>query len=80
MGLDLTGKCVLITGASSGIGRACAEAFGAAGCRLLLAARRQERLDELAEALNRRHGTEALTAALDVRDGDAVESWVSGLP
>ena len=79
MGLDLTGKCVLITGASSGIGRACAEAFGAAGCRLLLAARRKDRLDELAQTLNRQFGTEALTAALDVRDGDAVESWVSGL-
>jgi serine 3-dehydrogenase len=80
MGLDLTGKCVVITGASSGIGRACAEAFGAAGCRLLLAARRKDRLDELAQTLNRQFGTEALTAALDVRDREAVEAWVEGLP
>lgn len=80
MSADLTKRCVLVTGGSSGIGRACAEAFAARGCRLLLAARRKDRLDELASSLHERHGTEVLTASLDVRDRSAVEAWVDGLP
>ena len=80
MSLDLNAEIVLITGASSGIGRACAEAFAARGCRLLLAARRAERLEELSAALQERHGTDVLTVALDVRDREAVDEWVEGLP
>ena len=80
MSLDLNEENVLITGASSGIGRACAEAFAARGCRLLLAARREERLNELSAALRERHGTEVLTMVLDVRDREAVDEWVEGLP
>jgi len=80
MSLDLNEENVLITGASSGIGRACAEAFAARGCRLLLAARREERLKELSAALRERHGTEVLTMVLDVRDREAVDEWVEGLP
>ena len=79
MALDIERKIVLVTGASSGIGRACAEAFAARGCRLLLAARRKDRLDELAESLHERHGVDVLTVALDVRDRRAVETWVDGL-
>jgi serine 3-dehydrogenase len=80
MSEDLTKRCVLITGASSGIGLACADAFAARGCRLLLAARRIERLEESAAALRERHGAEVLTVALDVRDHEAVKEWVDGLP
>jgi serine 3-dehydrogenase len=79
MALDLTGKTVLITGASSGIGEACAEAFAAVGCRLLLAARRLDRLDRVADRLRRDFGCEVLTKALDVRDREAVDAWVEGL-
>lgn len=79
MAVDLDAKNVLVTGASSGIGRACAEAFAARGCRLLLAARRKDRLDELASTLRARHEVEVLTTSLDVRDSGAVESWVGGL-
>jgi serine 3-dehydrogenase len=79
MTLDLGGKNVLITGASSGIGRACAETFAAHGCRLLLAARRKDRLDSLASSLNEQFDVEIQTKALDVRDRDAVRSWVDGL-
>jgi len=51
----ITGKTVLITGASSGIGAACAHAFSQQGAKLILCARRKQRLDELAEVLiNRR--------------------------
>ena len=80
MNEDLTKRCVLVTGASSGIGRACAEAFAECGCRLLLAARRKDRLDELKKELQDRHGVAILTTSLDVRDRSAVEDWVGGLP
>lgn len=79
MALDLGGKNVLVTGASSGIGRACAEVFATRGCRLLLAARRKDRLDELATSLQERYGFEVLAAVLDVRNRGAVEDWVGGL-
>jgi len=79
MVVDLAQRCVLVTGASSGIGAACAEAFAAAGCRLLLAARRHDRLAALAAHLRYENGVEVAIAALDVRDRAAVESWVGGL-
>lgn len=79
MSLDLNEENVLITGASSGIGRACAETFAAHGCRLLLAARRKDRLDALASSLSEQFGVEIQTKALDVRDRGAVGSWVDGL-
>jgi NADP-dependent 3-hydroxy acid dehydrogenase YdfG len=67
---------VLITGASSGIGRACAEAFAAEGSRLLLAARRHERLEELATGLS----VPTLPVELDVRDRSGVDAAIGGLP
>lgn len=79
MAVDLTGKTVLITGASSGIGAACAEVFAEAGCRLILAARRLERLDAVAHRLREDHGCKVLTTTLDVRDRQAVDAWVEGL-
>ena len=65
---------VLITGASSGIGRACAQSFAEAGDRLILVARRADRLAGLAEELAAAHGTETLTVALDVREREAVSA------
>jgi serine 3-dehydrogenase len=72
-------KRVLVTGASSGIGAACARAFAEQGAHLLLVARRLQRLQELAETLQQRHRIEVLTAALDVRDQAAVAAWVAAL-
>jgi len=72
----LKNKLVCVTGASSGIGRACAEAFAAAGCRLLLAARRHDRLVELAAGL----AVPTHLLELDVRDRDAVNAAFAGLP
>lgn len=71
---------VIITGASSGIGRACAEAFAALGADLSLWARRHDRLQEVAEALTREHGINVHTAAVDVRDLAAVRATVDALP
>ena len=80
MGFELRGKCVLVTGASSGIGRECARAFAEGGCRLLLVARRSDRLDALAGDLEQRYGVETVTTSLDVRDRGAVEGWLAGVP
>jgi len=67
---------VFITGASSGFGAATARRFAAAGARVIAAARRVDRLDDLAKEL----GPSALTVALDVRDRDAVFAAVALLP
>ncbi len=77
---NLCGQTHLITGASSGIGEACARALGAAGARTILVARRSDRLKALADWLMDTHGAEAYTLSLDVRDAHAVEAAVSGLP
>lgn len=71
---------VLVTGASSGIGLACAEAFARQGCRLILTARRRERLDELARRLRGELGTASLVVELDVRDRAAVDAALRRLP
>ncbi|CAN5273077.1 MAG: SDR family NAD(P)-dependent oxidoreductase [Euzebyales bacterium] len=73
---DLAGSIVLVTGASSGIGAATARAFAAEGARLVLAARRRERLEELAGQLD----GDTLPLELDVRDRAAVDQALSGLP
>ena len=78
--MTLKGKIVFVTGASSGIGAATALAFAAEGARLLLAARRADKLAAVAaEALKR--GAEAVhTISLDVRDRKAVEQAIETLP
>ena len=78
--MTLKGKIVFVTGASSGIGAATALAFAAEGARLLLAARRADKLAAVAaEALKR--GAEAVhTISLDVRDRKAVEQALGALP
>jgi serine 3-dehydrogenase len=70
----LKNKLVLITGASSGIGEACARRFAAEGARLILWARRIERLDRIADSLEAEHGEHVHVAGVDVRDRDAVDA------
>jgi len=77
--LSLQNQIVLITGASSGIGEACARVFAQAGAKLILAARRQERLDQLAAQLSKDVGSIHLLP-LDVRDRASVESALATLP
>ncbi|KAG0304233.1 hypothetical protein BGZ98_005774 [Dissophora globulifera] len=68
MNQRLQGKNVLITGASSGIGEACARHFAQAGSNLMLAARRQERLSSLKQELEAKHpAIKISTYELDVR-------------
>jgi short-subunit dehydrogenase len=66
-------KVVVITGASSGVGRACAQAFAARGCSLVLAARRADELEDVAEACRTRHGAHTLVVPTDVTDTKAVD-------
>ena len=77
--MKLTGRTVLVTGASAGIGEACGRAFAAEGARLILVARRAGRLVELAEKL-RGGGTDVFLLELDVRDAQAVSERIGGLP
>ncbi len=77
---SLQNQIVLITGASSGIGAACAKIFAGAGAKLILAARRLERSQEIADTLNKEFATETYLLQLDVRDRSAVESAISTLP
>jgi NADP-dependent 3-hydroxy acid dehydrogenase YdfG len=76
----LAERIVLITGASSGIGEACARAFAAEGARLLLAARRLERIEALQPELRRLGAADSRCLRLDVRDPVAVAREVGGLP
>jgi hypothetical protein len=76
----LKGKTVFITGASSGFGKACADKFAKAGCRLILCARREEKLDEVSLDLKRRFRSDIYAGKLDVRDRESVEFWFTSLP
>jgi 3-hydroxy acid dehydrogenase/malonic semialdehyde reductase len=78
--LDISGFRVLVTGASSGIGAACARAFAERGCRVAMVARRGERLRVLADLLEAELGVGVLWSELDVRDRGAVDGWFAGLP
>jgi NAD(P)-dependent dehydrogenase (short-subunit alcohol dehydrogenase family) len=80
--MSLSGKVVVITGASSGLGRAAAVQLAARGCRLVLAARREESLEDTAETC-REAGGSAMVVVTDVTKEDevkalaaaAVEAW-----
>lgn len=80
MAISLNKKIVLITGASSGIGKACAIEFSKQGAMLILAARRKERLDDIALALKNDYQSEVLTIQLDITDKIAVKETVNNLP
>jgi len=76
----LCGKTVLVTGASSGIGQACALAFAQAGTRIILSARRKDRLLKLARAMQKPGRAAAMVMPFDVRDQRAVQRAIARLP
>ena len=77
---SLKNKIVFITGASAGIGEACAKAFAAEGANLVLSARRIDRLEKLGSELKERHGINVYTFKLDVRERQDVFNSVEALP
>ena len=76
MASRLADKWVLITGASSGFGAAAARAFGGEGCRLLLGARRVDRLEQVAAEARQAGSPEALFHSLDVAQTASVEAFM----
>ena len=78
--LSLKDKIVFITGASAGIGEATARAFAAQGARILLCARRVERIEKLARSLGSELQGRRPLFRLDVRDQAAVDRAIAALP
>ena len=74
-----TGKLVLITGATSGIGEACAEKYAAAGYNLVLTGRRADRLDSLKIRLESAYPIKILVLTFDVQDREVVEGVFANL-
>jgi NADP-dependent 3-hydroxy acid dehydrogenase YdfG len=75
----LDGKTALVTGASSGIGRATARSLAAEGAAVIATARRGDRVKELCRELSDRLGARSLALELDVRDRDRVEGFLTEL-
>lgn len=78
--MTLAGKTVLITGASSGIGEAAADALAKAGAKLIISARSQDKLENLKSTLKARHGASVLVLPMDVTKRDMVAMALTHLP
>jgi NAD(P)-dependent dehydrogenase (short-subunit alcohol dehydrogenase family) len=74
MDLGLAGATAVVTGGSSGMGRAAAECLAEDGARIAVLARRRAELDETVEALRKRGSPDAFGLSIDVGDAAAVES------
>ena len=73
-------KIILVTGASSGFGKAIATKFAAGGWNVIITGRRKEKLDELAKALEANYGIKTLSLIFDVQDKKAVFDNLQNLP
>ena len=73
-------KIILITGASSGFGKAIAEKFAAGGWNLILTARRQDKLEAVAADLQKQFGIKILTLVFDIQNKTAVFEHLNNLP
>lgn len=77
---SLKGKIILITGASAGIGHACSHQFAALGAKLILAARRRDKLEALAQSLHDQYNAEIFVATMDVANQAQVSDFYKKLP
>ena len=75
----LKDKWILITGATSGIGKASAEVFAESGANLIITGRRKKRLKSLQEKLQTEHSVSVETFAFDVRDREACKACVDSI-
>jgi 3-hydroxy acid dehydrogenase/malonic semialdehyde reductase len=73
-------KIALITGATSGFGKACAEKFASHGYDLILNGRRNDRLEKIKEDLEKRFNTAILLSPFDVRNREEVFSAIKNIP
>ncbi len=73
-------KTVLITGATSGIGLACAGKFAENGHRLIITGRRKQRLEETKQQLTEKFGIPVLTLNFDIRNQQAVQEAIENIP
>jgi len=73
-------KTVLITGATSGFGEACARLFAAHDHRIIITGRRAERLEQLKSELKSKHKVDVLSLCFDVRDMQATNSAIGSIP
>jgi NAD(P)-dependent dehydrogenase (short-subunit alcohol dehydrogenase family) len=76
MDLGLQGKKVILTGATRGIGRACAELFATEGADIALCARSADEVETAVRELSRRGGR-VLGESVNVRDGEAYKAWLA---
>ena len=84
MGLCVS-KIVLITGASSGFGESCAQRYAKQGCKLILVARRLDKLQQLAKGLLLESGeafpaSDVICRAVDVTDAESIDRCINELP
>jgi serine 3-dehydrogenase len=78
--LSLKDKVVFVTGASAGIGEASARAFAGQGAKVLMCARREDRIAKLAQSLEHDHRVAVHHFTLDLRDQASVDRAIAGLP
>jgi 3-hydroxy acid dehydrogenase/malonic semialdehyde reductase len=78
--MAIKGKTALVTGATSGIGKACACRLAEAGCNLILCGRRLDLLNRIGDELGNKYKVEVHALPLDVRDRYAVESMPDSIP
>ena len=73
-------KIVLITGATSGFGKACAEKFSANGYNLIITGRREDRIEKIRKELEEKYSVKVLSLVFDVQDKKAVFDTLQNIP
>src|SRR3954470_8302898 len=80
MNLNLDGKVALVTGASKGIGLACARQLAEEGCHLHIASRTKADLEQARETIRTRHNVSVTIHPVDLSNGDAARSLAAACP